>query len=68
MIISTNKLTLFVHPKMVKYVKFALYFFIILVIFQGKNIYAFKKAKRLKLGYIMFLIPLTLGFLLKPEG
>jgi len=68
MIISTNKLTLFVHPKMVKYVKFALYFFIILVIFQGKNIYAIKKAKKLKLGYIMFLIPLVLGILLKPEG
>ena len=47
-VISTNKLTLFVHPKMVKYVKFALYFFIVLVIFQGKNIYAFKKAKRIK--------------------
>ncbi|MGH4123048.1 MAG: TIGR03943 family putative permease subunit [Clostridium sp.] len=67
-IISTNKLTLFVHPKMVKYVKFALYFFIVLVIFQGKNIYTLKKAKTLKLGYIMFLIPLTLGFLLKPVG
>ncbi|MBZ9688956.1 TIGR03943 family protein [Clostridium estertheticum] len=68
MIISTNKITLFIHPKMVKYVKFALYFFIVLVIFQGKNIYAFKKAKSLKLGYIMFLIPLTLGILLKPVG
>lgn len=68
MIISTNKLTLFVHPKMVKYVKFALYFFIILVAFQGKKIFTHKKPKRLKLGYIMFLIPLTLGFLLKPEG
>ncbi|MBZ9625233.1 TIGR03943 family protein [Clostridium sp. FP2] len=68
MIISTNKITLFVHPKMVKYVKFALYFFITLLIFQGKNIYSFKKAKRLKIGYIMFLIPLTLGFILKPVG
>ena len=53
---------------MVKYVKFALYFFVILVIFQGKNIYSIKKAKGLKLGYMMFVIPLTLGFLLKPEG
>ncbi|MGV8982862.1 TIGR03943 family putative permease subunit [Clostridium sp.] len=68
MIISTNKLTLFVHPKMVKYVKFALYFFIVLVIFQGKNIYALKKSKSFKFGYIMFLIPLFLGFLLKPVG
>lgn len=68
MIISTNKLTLFVHPKMVIYVKFALYFFIILVIFQGKNIFSNKKSKRFKLGYIMFLIPLILGFLLKPVG
>ena len=50
MIISTNKITLFVHPKMVKYVKFALCFFIILVIFQGKNIFSNKKAKRLKIG------------------
>ncbi|MBU3143526.1 TIGR03943 family putative permease subunit [Clostridium sp. CF012] len=67
-IINTNKLTLFVHPKMVKYVKFALYFFIVLVIFQGKNILSFKKTKRVKLGYMMFLIPLLLGFLLKPVG
>ncbi|MBU3191591.1 TIGR03943 family protein [Clostridium bowmanii] len=68
MIISTNKLTLFVHPKMVKYVNFALYFFIVLVIFQGKNICELKKEKSFKFGYIMFLIPLFLGFLLKPEG
>jgi putative membrane protein len=68
MIISTNKITLFVHPKMVKYVKFALYFFIILVIFQGKNIFTNKKTKTLKLGYVMFLIPLTLGVQLKSEG
>lgn len=68
MIISTDKITLFVHPKMVKYVKFALYFFIILVIFQGKNVFNNKKIKSLKLGYMMFLIPLTLGFLLKSEG
>lgn len=68
MIISTNKITLFIHPKMVKYVRFALCFFIILVLFQGKNIFRVKRGKRLKLGYIMFLIPLTLGFLQKPEG
>ena len=67
-IISTNKLILFVHPKMDIYVKFALYFLIILVIFQGKNILTYKKSKRLKFGYILFLIPLLLGFLLKPEG
>lgn len=68
MIISTEKITLFVHPKMVKYVNFALYFFIILVIFQGKNVFSNKKIKSFKLGYMMFLIPLTLGFLLKSEG
>lgn len=67
-IISTNKITLFVHPKMAIYVKFALYFFIVLTIFQLKNIFNGNKNKRLKFGFIMFLIPLTLGFLLKPEG
>lgn len=67
-VISTNKITSFVHPKMVKYVTFALYFFIVLVIFQGKNIFNSKSAKTLRLGYIMFLIPLTLGFLLKSDG
>ncbi len=67
-IISTNKITLYVHPKMVKYVKFALYFFIVLSIFQVKNIFSVKNNKRLKLGYMMFLIPLTLGSLLKAEG
>jgi putative membrane protein len=68
MIISTDKITLYIHPKMIKYVKFALYFFIVLVIFQSKNIFSVKKNKKLKIGYIMFLIPLTLGFLLKSEG
>ena len=68
MTISANKITLFVHPKMVKYVKFALYFFIVLVIFQGKNIFTNSKAKKLKFGYIMFLIPLILGSILNPEG
>jgi putative membrane protein len=67
-IINTNKITLFVHPKMVKYIKFALYFFIILVVFQGRNVFTSKRTKILRLGYIMFLIPLALGFLLKPEG
>lgn len=68
MIISTNKITLFVHPKMVKYVRFALYFFIVLVIFQGKNIFSNRKSKPLKIGYIMFLIPLILGIFFKSEG
>ena len=68
MIISTNKITLYVHPKMVKYVRFSVYFFIVLVIFQGMNIFSIKKGKTIKLGYIMFLIPLTLGFLLKSEA
>jgi putative membrane protein len=67
-VINTDRITSFVHPKMVKYVKFALYFFIILVAFQGKNIFNNKKSKSLKIGYIMFLIPLTLGILLKSEG
>ena len=50
---------------MVKYVRFALFFFIVLSIFQGRNIFSNKRAKALKIGYIMFLIPLTLGFFLK---
>ena len=67
MIISTDKITIYVHPKMIKYVKFALYFFIVLTIFQGKNIFNVKKNKKIKIGYIMFLIPLILGFSLKSE-
>ncbi|MBK5242403.1 TIGR03943 family protein [Clostridium sp.] len=68
MIISTNKINLYVHPKMVKYVKFALYFFIVLTVVQGKNIFSIRKNKRLKIGFMMFLIPITLGFLFKSEG
>jgi putative membrane protein len=68
MIISTNKINLYVHPKMVKYAKFALYFFIVLTVFQVKNIFSIRKNKRLKIGFMMFLIPLTLGFLFKSEG
>jgi putative membrane protein len=63
--VSTGKITLFVHPKMVKYVKFAIGFFVILAIFQGRNIFSDKKAKPLKIGYFMFLIPITLGILLR---
>jgi putative membrane protein len=65
MSISTGKITLFVHPKMVKYVKFAVCFFIVLAVFQGRNIFSDKKVKPLKIGYFMFLIPLALGILLK---
>lgn len=68
MIISTNKINLYIHPKMFNYVKFALYFFIVLTVFQGKNIFNVRKNKRVKIGFIMFLIPLTLGFLFKSEG
>lgn len=68
MIINTGKITIYLHPKMIKYVKFALYFFIILTIFQIKNIFSVKKNKKIRIGYIMFLIPLTLGFLIKSEG
>lgn len=64
-ITSTGKITLFVHPKMVKYVRFALCFFIVLSIFQVRNIFSNKRVKTLKIGYFMFLIPLTLGFFLK---
>ena len=63
--ISTGKITLFVHPKMVKYVKFAVVFFVVLSMFQGRNILSDKRAKPFKLGYFMFLIPLTLGILLR---
>jgi putative membrane protein len=63
--IGTGKISLFVHPKMVKYVKFAVGFFAILAFFQGRNIFSNKKAKPFKIGYLMFLIPLALGVLLR---
>ncbi|MCB2290711.1 TIGR03943 family protein [Clostridium sp. CS001] len=65
--LSTGKITLFVHPKMVKYVKFSVVFFVILAIFQIKNIFSDKKPKSFKLGCFMFLIPIALGIFVRTE-
>lgn len=64
---NTGKINLYIHPKMFKYVLFSLVIFIILAIFQVKRIFTFSKTKKIKLGYIIFIIPLFLAFAVNPD-
>lgn len=61
-LILTKNLATFIHPKMHKYIFFTFIVFAILFLIQIKNIFKGTHAKKIKLGYIIFLLPLILMF------
>lgn len=67
-LIVTDKIIIFIHPKMIQYVYFSLGVFILLSFFQFKRLFRKSKGAPLKIGYIVFLIPLVLGFGVNPQG
>lgn len=66
-LIYTNNIYKFIHPKMIKYTFFSLVVFFVLTIFQIKSIFTINHTRRIKLGYIIFIIPLVLGFTIEPK-
>ncbi|MBB6216781.1 putative membrane protein [Anaerosolibacter carboniphilus] len=67
-LISTDKILVFIHPKMLKYVYFSFAVFMILSGVQLKRIFSRHNRESIKIGYILFLIPLILGFAVDPTG
>ncbi|AOT70212.1 TIGR03943 family putative permease subunit [Geosporobacter ferrireducens] len=67
-LIATEKISIFIHPKMMKYVYFSLFIFVLLSIFQIRQLFQKSNRTPVKLGYILFVIPLILGFGVNPQG
>lgn len=56
----------FIHPKMIKYMFFSITALIPIIYFQFKKSLSSRSSKGIRLGYILFMIPLALGFIVKP--
>lgn len=67
-LIATEKIAVFIHPKMMKYVYFSLFVFMLLSVFQIRRLFQRNNQGPVKLGYILFVIPLILGFGVNPQG
>lgn len=67
-LIYTEKINLFIHPKMIIYVKFAFIIFIILSIYQASQLISEHKNIKIKLGYAVFILPLLIGIAINPTG
>lgn len=67
-LIYTGSIFNFLHPRMIIHVKFALAVFILLIVFQVKKIFTISHTQKLRVGYIMFIIPLILAFTVNPQG
>lgn len=68
LLLSTGKITLYIHPKMVKYSAFSLVVLGELTIFQFFKIFTVKTRVKFKNGYVMFLMALVLGVFIDPGG
>lgn len=64
---DTERINIYLHPKMFKYVLFSLIIFTLLSIFQIRKIFSENRTKKIKAGFIMFIIPLFLGFTVNPD-
>lgn len=66
-LLSTGKIYFFIHPKMSGQVGLSLYGFAVLTLFQTKRIFNKSAHTGIRLGYIIFLVPLVLGFTVDPQ-
>ncbi|MFL0196943.1 TIGR03943 family putative permease subunit [Clostridium sp. WILCCON 0269] len=64
-LIKTGKINSFLHPRMVKYTMASICGLIILMFGQFKRIFEISRNNKLKIGYILFFIPIILGFTAK---
>ena len=67
-LVATDKILIFIHPKMLKYVIFSLIVFILLAVIQLGSLFGKVSSGKLKIGYLIFIIPLFLGFAVNPQG
>ncbi len=67
-LLNTGDIHLFIHPKMTKYVQLSFVVFTVLSIIQIGKLTTISKKQNLKVGFIIFLVPLLLAFIVKPES
>jgi putative membrane protein len=67
-LIFTGTIVNFMHPKMIKYVYLGFIALSALTIYQFFNIFTLEAGENIRYGYIMFMIPLFLGFVVNPKG
>jgi len=67
-LLSTTKITMFVHPKLAKYSAFSLIVFGELTMLQFFNVFTVKTRIKFKKGYVLFIIVLIIGIFIAPGG
>jgi putative membrane protein len=67
-LISSGKIVLFLHPKMIKYAAFSFVIFGELAIVQFFKIFTVTTRVRFKKGYVLFFITLIIGIFIAPGG
>jgi putative membrane protein len=68
LLVSSGKITLFIHPKMIKYTAFSFVIFGELAIFQLFKVFTVKTRVKFRKGYILFFLVLIVGIFIAPGG
>ncbi|MFZ5966995.1 MAG: TIGR03943 family putative permease subunit [Bacillota bacterium] len=66
-LMASGNINLFIHPKMIKYVVLSMVVFTVMTILQVKRLFTNRNSGKIRYGYILFLIPLILGFAVTPQ-
>ncbi|MFL0269222.1 TIGR03943 family putative permease subunit [Candidatus Clostridium radicumherbarum] len=67
-LLSSTKITMFVHPKLAKYSAFSLVVLGELTILQIFNVFTVKTRIKFKKGYVLFILVLVIGIFIAPRG
>ncbi|WP_105614505.1 TIGR03943 family putative permease subunit [Vallitalea okinawensis] len=67
-LLNSGDIQHYIHPKMIIYIKFAFWAFIVLTVFQTPQIFTEDSRDHIKKGFIIFLIPLLLAFIVQPKN
>lgn len=65
--INTGKVQNYVHPRIIPYMKFAIFSFMIISIFLSGEIFKVRRKNNKIIHYLLFIIPLVTAFVLPPE-
>lgn len=65
--INTGKVQHYVHPRIIPYMRFAIFSFMIISIFLSREIFKVRRKNNKILHYLLFVIPLITAFGLPPE-
>jgi putative membrane protein len=68
MIIHTGKVELYVHPRIVPYIKFGMAAMLFIAIFMIKDIFKINRKKVNVANYAMFIIPLVMAFSIQAKA